>query len=372
MENQIKCYVCDTELNTKNESNEHIIINAAGGRLKSKKLLCKGCNSKFGDTIDNELAEQLKILSNIFNIRRQRGSNQPISGKTPSGQKYDVAPGGKPYLSNPKFSQKEQDGKKTITIEARNEKELKKMLSNLSKKNPDLDPDDAIKKAKKESKYLSEPIKISINIGGKGVLRAVCKCAVNYFIYCGGKSNQIKHLLPYINGTEESNIVNFHYAENLYTINPDECFHLLHIKGNSSDKLLYAFIEFFNAYKYIVLLNDNYIGPDLNRTYCFDIIKSGSITKTINTIYSYKQVTSLLAKPVDNFYKPISDYLSRSMKLGLEIQKDRHLEELTRNAIDKSFSKFKSGTLITKEMIDELSIEVAEAILPFLLRGDVE
>ena len=36
------CYICGKELTKLNESEEHIIPNAIGGKLKSKKLICKG------------------------------------------------------------------------------------------------------------------------------------------------------------------------------------------------------------------------------------------------------------------------------------------------------------------------------------------
>lgn len=43
-------------------SEEHIIPNAIGGKLKSKELICKKCNSKLGHSMDKELAEQLDFF----------------------------------------------------------------------------------------------------------------------------------------------------------------------------------------------------------------------------------------------------------------------------------------------------------------------
>ena len=51
-----KCYVCGVELTEDNKTEEHI-INAIGGVLKSKNLICKQCNSDFGDEIDSFLAK---------------------------------------------------------------------------------------------------------------------------------------------------------------------------------------------------------------------------------------------------------------------------------------------------------------------------
>lgn len=73
-----KCYICGEELTKENASVEHIIPNAIGGKLKSKELICKKCNSKLGHSMDKELAEQLDFFSNFLNINRDRGKPNNI------------------------------------------------------------------------------------------------------------------------------------------------------------------------------------------------------------------------------------------------------------------------------------------------------
>ena len=58
----IKCYLCGTEITEENKTVEHIVLNSIGGRLKSSKLICKNCNSKFGNTFDACLSKQLEFL----------------------------------------------------------------------------------------------------------------------------------------------------------------------------------------------------------------------------------------------------------------------------------------------------------------------
>src|SRR5689334_22818848 len=55
----LTCYRCNATLTDDNSSLEHILPNALGGRLKSRALLCKPCNSKCGDTIDAAVINQL-------------------------------------------------------------------------------------------------------------------------------------------------------------------------------------------------------------------------------------------------------------------------------------------------------------------------
>ena len=62
------CYICGEELTKSNESEEHIIPNAIGGKLKSNKLICKKCNNQLGNDIDYKLTKQLDFFSNFLNI----------------------------------------------------------------------------------------------------------------------------------------------------------------------------------------------------------------------------------------------------------------------------------------------------------------
>src|SRR5690348_12113276 len=107
------CYVCNTYLTQENETEEHIILNAIGGKLKSKKLICKGCNSKFGSNIDDKLAQQLNTVSNLLNVKRDRGKPQNVKGKY-QNKEIIIEPGGRMKLARPYIDK----GEKVIHIEA--------------------------------------------------------------------------------------------------------------------------------------------------------------------------------------------------------------------------------------------------------------
>lgn len=69
------CYMCGVELDDNKRTEEHIILNAIGGMLKSKNLICKQCNSTFGDEIDSRLAKQLQPFSVLMNVERDKDNN---------------------------------------------------------------------------------------------------------------------------------------------------------------------------------------------------------------------------------------------------------------------------------------------------------
>ncbi|HBR18177.1 MAG TPA: hypothetical protein DD725_11345 [Deltaproteobacteria bacterium] len=97
-----KCYICDSEIIKEIETDEHIILNACGGRLKSKKIMCAKCNTEYGSEMDAELASQLNFYSNALNVKRHRGKAQAIKGElSATGEKYHLQSDGKPVISKP-------------------------------------------------------------------------------------------------------------------------------------------------------------------------------------------------------------------------------------------------------------------------------
>src|SRR5688572_14766738 len=68
----MNCYNCQSSLNTKTSSAEHIIPNAIGGTIKSTRLLCRKCNNEFGWTVDAALANDFEHLVSFLNIERDR------------------------------------------------------------------------------------------------------------------------------------------------------------------------------------------------------------------------------------------------------------------------------------------------------------
>lgn len=71
-----KCLFCGRDF--QELSKEHIIPNAICGRIKSKNLICKDCNSTLGQEIDNGLDGVYSQIINMFNIKRERGESEPV------------------------------------------------------------------------------------------------------------------------------------------------------------------------------------------------------------------------------------------------------------------------------------------------------
>ena len=281
-----KCIVCGCELREDNCSEEHIILNAIGGHLKSMELLCKEHNSAFGDECDAELAKQLQVLSSHFQVHRQRGKNPEIEGTTSSGKSYKIIDGRTPVLTKPTVEVGEVvDGVRTVHIEARTEKELRQILQGIKKKYPGLqiDIEEVVANGEHVAKRLDESVNFNLTVGGFLAFRSIVKTAVEYYVIKTGDVETVKPLIPYLKGEEEKNIVRIYTTQQpVYELEPGDVCHVIHLESNVNERLLYAYVEFYSVFSFVVLLSDNYNGAEVNETYCFELNTVGEKAKSIN------------------------------------------------------------------------------------------
>lgn len=364
----MRCYVCDNDITPELETDEHIIINAAGGRLKSNRLICVKCNQSFGQTIDAALAKQLNNMANMLEVKRHHGKPQPIATTGKSSQdSYRLDVGGKAVLTNPSVK-KTTDGERILySIQARSEDELKEILKGIARKYPQFDVKEAMQQAKWQRNYLSEPLEVSVELGGEVVFKAVCKCAVNFYIFNGGDPNQIKHLIPYIQGRESKPVVWMHYTDHVYELSTDESFHVLHLVGNPIAKTLYCYVDYFNTYKYLVLLSDSYAGNEIRATYCFDVLNVKPIDKKVTLQYDRDLLLDFFLNKKFTSFDKVQQAFNHTLSIALYRQSIRHQNEIVERAMQNALGKYPAGTRMTEEMLDEVAGLVAREIAPFIV-----
>lgn len=295
-----RCIVCGCELNETNCTEEHIILNALGGHLKSKELLCKQHNSAFGDDCDAELANQLQVLSSNFQVHRQRGKNPDIEGTTISGEKYKIVDGITPVKVKPMVEISDlEGGGKNIHVEARDEKELRQILKGLKAKYPNLniDIEDVVAHGEHTSKQLDEYVTFNLSIGGELAFRSVAKTAVEYYVLKTSDIDTINHLVPYLKGDENKEVTRLYMSmEPVYEQKRGDVCHVIHLESNLNEHLLYAYVEFYSVFSFLVLLSDKYNGAEINYTYCFELNEVKEIERDIKLDLT-KQELNITHKP---------------------------------------------------------------------------
>ena len=371
------CYKCKSSLippeagKKANTSEEHIILNALGGRLKSKDLLCKPCNDELGSRADAALAKQLQSLSSLLQIKRQAGSTKDVTGTTDMGEKYILKEGYKPSIAFPVIEREPiAENAEKIRIVAGDKMQMKKVLNNFKKKLPAFDVDDAMSKLKMKQEYLREPIMLSLQVGGEPAFASIAKSAINFFIFNGGEEKYIEHLLPYIAGSVESTAVQ--HANQLglvYELADTEVFHLLHLVGTNTMGLLYCYVEFYNVFSFIVVLSKEYRGKDMKHTYACDPVNGVNIVKNASLELSPDDIVKIENEKIERQWPLIIPRFQRVMQIVDKKHTDIAISGLTKRVADKVFSKYPEGTPVTQEMLWEYTTLLAQEFIKFQFRN---
>ncbi|CAH0347773.1 HNH endonuclease [Bacillus sp. CECT 9360] len=357
----MKCYICDTALTKENETEEHILLNAIGGKLKSRTLICKDCNSKLGSDIDNKLAQQLNPIANFLDIKRDRGKPQNVKGKY-ENKEIIIEPGGKMKLARPYIDK----GEKVVHIEASTMGEATKVLRGLKRNHPDLDIEKAIKNAKKSKDYLPS-VSVGMNFGGKESKQAICKMAVNFYILNGGDPTTIKHFLPFIQGKEtEAEVYYFYPRAEVFYKGEKDVMHSLVLVGDPVKNELYVYIELFNEFKMLVFLDRKYNLEPIYNSYHYNVVTNEEVEYDTPIRIAPKDLRRYSLKDIDE-----SKFKERMRILFQRIDTvstDRRIHEITTKAMEEMSKRFpqQENPVFTKEMLAYLSKRVAdEFVLSF-------
>lgn len=312
------CYLCDKVLCDWNSSKEHIIPNALGGHLKSQHILCKECNSILGEELDNILSSRIN-LPTLLDIKRDRGKTKEIVGKTQSGKKYLIDRNLKP--KNEKIETKIlENGKRSIIV--RDEKEARKILKQIKKKNPKINVESELSKIKWKNEYIDEPLFFKNDIlDGKEAFRAITKIAIGFYCNALNDTINIRHLIPFLKNEEDRYIV-YHYFpdEKIYQPQDGEVSHIIYLKGNKSERILTCYIELYNCHNFLVVLNNNYMGFDFAISYGYDLLKEMEITPSFEFEISRDELESLPLPGPDDAQTRFFDRLKNVYEIkGIEL-----------------------------------------------------
>lgn len=359
------CYICDEELTDTNNSDEHIILNSIGGHLHSKQLLCKKCNSKLGDTPDAKLAEDLSFYTDMLKVKKVR--NNPHKQIMLDDEGHEVVvneAGAKIELRRPYKNIDKEEGLNNIRIQitARNKKELMGILNSIVREGT-IHQEEADKLINKAVTIEHRPIlhkQISIS---QEAFPSIIKSAVNYYLYKTQDTPRIKHLIPYILGEKDAKEVLYlhHLKELPYDETKEEVTHMIHIEGCKDTALLYAMMEYYGIFIYIVVLDSDYHGDYINETYTYDTIEGCEINRSFSLPLTLEDLNVFREQPHDEYVKYLP-YIKERCDRVMNIWQRRNDHEELSKIIEKAFGKYPDGCIITQEMISEIVDEIMKFI----------
>lgn len=358
------CYICGSELTEENQSDEHIILNAIGGHLHSYSILCKKCNNDLGEKADSRLAEDLSFYTDMLKVRKNRQNPHKQIMMDKDGHEVVVKDAGRHLELRKPSIEIQKDGEGThINVKARNKKEVSGLLRRLVKEGT-VSQEDADKISSKAEIKKHKPVLTKRTVISEEAFPSIIKSAVNYYMDSYHDLNTIKQLIPYIKGEKDAKEVLFlhHFKDLPYITNSKEVTHMIHLEGHKETKLLYAMMEYYGIYVYIVVLNQNYQGPDINQTYAYDVIEGKKIERNFALTLTLKDLTDFRDLPNEEYlgYLP---YIKNRADNVMKIWEQRNDADAVNSIINEVFGKYPDGTLITGEMINEVSEKVSQYLV---------
>lgn len=351
-----KCYMCDSPLTGENETEEHIVLNAIGGFLKSKELICKNCNSHFGNEIDNALVNELKFFANQINVKRQRGENPDIVMDDPAtGEKVKRSADGKLSPLKPEYKEI-QEGKNTkIEVKARNQKELDCIMKGVLRKYPEISQEDVTANTHIVQEPVDGHLHVQLAFGNELSKVSVLKTAINFFIYKRKNAQIVFDAISDLKRKSASSRVEQIMLVNSPFHGKQSIVHGMYI--HAKDGKIYVFVEFFSCIQFIVKLSDKYDGEDFVDSYVFDVEKTEVVEKKVNpytddvnAVFEYKFENNEENRAI------IKQNIECFMKLAGQYNDSKDVAEI----VNKNLSS--NEGVITQEQLDGLKRDIMSLI----------
>ena len=295
-----QCALCRQPFADGDDSREHIIPNAIGGRKKVAGFLCRDCNSKTGQEWDSELARQLNPVSNLLEIKRERGSPPTMVVETAAGRRLRHESGGRMTRHDVEISVEEIDEQTHFNVSAPSMKELKKLVPGLVRRHPQLKGVDLMSCAVAKREYDASPFHIELVFGGAAAGRSVVKSCAALAHVVGVRLDDLKQAREYLRG-EEAPCFGYYNETDVVSDRPERVFfHCVHVQGNARTGMVVGYVEYFGYMRIVVLLSEAYRGPGFAETYAVDPGSGTDLEISVNLpdftaqdiedIYEYKKV----------------------------------------------------------------------------------
>lgn len=363
-EEKYYCYLCGKQLTDDNNSDEHIILNAIGGHLHSYTLLCKECNSKLGEKADAKLAEDLSFFTDMLQVKKNRSNPHKQVMTDDVGNEFVVQDAGAKYnLRKPSAKLEKEGDAATLHITARNMDEVKGLLKKCvnSGKITQKQADDVIAQASmsEHRPVLSKNASITTE-----AFPSIVKSAVNFYLDLFHDAATIQHLIPYVKGEKDCNEVLYLYIlkDLPYSADTQQVTHMIHLEGHRDTNLLYAMMEYFGIYTYVVVLDTDYQGEDINKTYAYDVIAGKEVERDFSLKLSKNDLEAFRNQSHEEYEKYLRCVQERANNV-MAVWDKRQRKNVVDSVIDEVFANHSDESVFTEAMANEISEKVAQQIV---------
>ena len=362
----MKCALCETPLTAGNATREHVIPNALGGRKTVRNFICEPCNSTSGHEWDAALVRQLEPLCAMLDIRRGRGRTRPARVKTLGGKPVRMHPDGTMTSASHLFERKEREGRVEVRIQAGTTAEVRKRVSQLARKHPQVDVEEVMKTAKASGS--GEAVEIPLEVGGLQAGRSVVKSCLAMACDSGLATSNCGEARRFLLDDGEP-CYGFHCGPDLVRNRPDGTFfHCVHVCGDPERGRLLGYAEYFGWLKFVACLSRSYEGAAFSRGYAIDPVSGRQLDLAVDLALDAAAVAEIFEQARTDFSEHFRD-LAALVGAWKEIDRSRARSRAIDSALKAACEEcgIREGDIPSDGQAAAFARAVARQLVPHLL-----
>jgi len=361
------CAFCDFPLTEANRSKEHLIPNALGGLKKVSNFICRRCNNDFGGKWDSALAGQLNQLAVLFGIVRARGPVPAEIVETVNGDRFRLNADGFMTPADPSFIKEPVEGGLSIRMVARSMDEARSMIDGLKRRYPQLDVDVVMQGLRWESHYVSDSLKMSLDLGGQAACSSVIKSVMCLASACGVDARKCDAARKFAMSAEECDrCFGYFYSRDLIACRPaNPIFHCVAIRGSRNSRQLIGYAEYYGFQRMVIRLSSDYEGPDLAACYAIDPISGEELSIEVD-LYLSREELEATCRAETAVPGEAELALRTALFAGLKRVSDREMRRVVDKAVNDAFAVL-SASGLESATADQLADLAFDNMLPYLV-----
>ncbi|WP_052697625.1 HNH endonuclease [Luteibacter yeojuensis] len=351
MNNNAECVICARDMDAGNDSAEHVIPQAIGGRWVVTGFICRSCNSRAGGSWDAVLTKQLAWLSTIVGVVRERGEAPDVAVTTVEGEQLMLRSDGAYVFRRPTIAETADGNTFNISITGRSVAEVRQHLAGFKRRHPEVDIEAAMATITKTRHYIDNPCQTSLVFGGPEASASLIKTALAAAVNFGLTLDACDVAMTYLRTFDGPLPVDFFFARDLVKARPDDrILHCVSVRADSASGQALAYVDYFGLWRSIVILSRDYTGPAVSKTYAIDPTLGEEVALEVELDLDEMEVASIL----DGSSGALTDWPSvyaRVMPMVLKRAEGRHRERLIEEGVTEAAAAFglKPGDLIPEE-----------------------
>ncbi|HHR6575800.1 TPA: HNH endonuclease [Providencia alcalifaciens] len=365
-----KCIICSTEITTTNDSDEHIIPNAIGGKLKIKGFLCRKCNSKTGDKWDVKLSEQLNLFSLLLGgVKRDRGVTPSEVFTTISGKEINLANDGIMSIAKPLYTTETTEGTTTFKYSGSNINQVRHFIHKLCQKHPSLNKQNLINSIEITKNYLGQDaLTFNPEFGGEESGRSLVKTILAFATKSGIDPFSCNKAIEYLLKNGEPNFGYYYSDDVILKRNFVKPAHCIAVHADPVSGLVIGYLEYFSVWRVISLLSDCYKGREIKKSYYIYPEDSTSGEMDFNLPIDKGVIISSY-----NYEKYDNNIFLNTLSFFLKYCREKSIARESSNVITEAWDgvlnemNLEEGDQLSEEQCLEFSEKITQKISPFLI-----